>query len=119
MTSGSSYSTSCSGHVAWLTRDGEASCSSPKADEGPDDDEGSAYNDEADGYADFFPEFLFIRAAGGSRVALHQMNGRSGEDGIVFGDEEKSKVSTRLAFEPGTCHVDVHGAIGVGGFEPL
>ena len=84
VTSGGSDSTACSGHVAWLTCDGEASCSSSKADEGPDYDEGSAYNDQANGNADFFPKFLFIRAAGGSRVALHQTNGRSGEDGIVF-----------------------------------
>ena len=70
MASGSSNSTGCSGHalVAWLTCDGEASCSSPKADEGPDDDEGSAYNDETDGNADLLTEFLFRGAAGGGGV---------------------------------------------------
>ena len=73
MASSSSNSASRSGHalIAWLTCDGEASCSSSKADEGPDDDEGSAYNDETDGNADFLPKFLFIRAAGGGRIALH------------------------------------------------
>ena len=73
MTSGSSNSASRSGHalIAWFTCDGEASCSSSKADEGPDDDEGSAYDDEADWDADFLPEFLLVRAAGGGRIALH------------------------------------------------
>lgn len=70
MASGSSNPTGRSGHVARLTCDGEASCSSSKADEGPDDEEGSANDDEADGDADFFPKLLFIRAAGGGRVAL-------------------------------------------------
>ncbi len=72
MASGSSTSTSCSGAalIAWLTSDGEAFRSSPKADEGSDDDEDAAYKDEADGDADFFTEFLF-RAAGGGGVALH------------------------------------------------
>lgn len=47
------------------------------------------------------------------------MYGGSGENGIVFGNEEESKVDARLAFEPGARRVDVHGAIRVGGFESL
>ena len=72
MASGSSSSTSCSGDalIAWLTCDGEAFCSSPKADESPDDEEGTAYKDEADGDADFLTEFLF-GAAGCGGVVLH------------------------------------------------
>ena len=72
MASSSSNSTGCSGHalIAWLSCDGEASCSSPKADEGPDDDEGSANNDEADGDANLLTEFLFRGAAGGGGVVL-------------------------------------------------
>ena len=70
MASGSSNSTGCSGHalIAWLTCNGEASCSPPEADEGPDDDEGSAYNDETDGNADFLTKFLFRGAAGDGGV---------------------------------------------------
>ena len=68
--SGRSNSPGCSSHVSRLTCEGEASCSSSETDEGPDDDESTAYNDEANGYADFLTEFLFVRAAGGGRVAL-------------------------------------------------
>lgn len=92
MASGRSNSAGCSSHVAWLSCDGEASCSSSEADEGPDDDKDTAYNDQADGDADFFPELLFIRAAGGGRVALHQVDGGSGENDTVFRNEEESKV---------------------------
>ena len=72
MASGSSNPTGCSGHalIAWLSHDGEASCPSPEADEGPDDDEGSAYNDEADGDADLLTKFL-LRTARGGGVVLH------------------------------------------------
>ena len=72
MASGRSNSTGCGGHalIAWLTGDRQASCSSPKANEGPDDHEGSAYNDQADRDTDFLAKFLLIRAAGGGRVAL-------------------------------------------------
>ena len=72
MASGSSNTTGCSDHtlIAWLSCEGEASCSSPKADEGPDDDEGSANNDEADGDADLLTEFLFRGAAGRGGVVL-------------------------------------------------